>query len=183
MKIEIATKKDLKEIAKLMIEEFSKPPFNEKTNLKDVLKSLDFYLNIENIFIIRKTMRPPHTKVCGLFGARFLDARNSPHLKRCGFLKNFDIKEKDEIIGVLEFVTEQWWEGKVIIIKDLVIKNKYKGNGFGKLLMRKLEKYAKQKKIKSINFQTNKKAISVKFYEKLGYKIKKNTIFMRKEIR
>ena len=143
-RIENAQKKDLKEIAKLMIEELSKPPFNEKTNLKSVLKSLNFYFNIEKIFILR---------------------------------------EKGEIVGILEFITEQWWEGKVIIIEDLVIKNKYKSKGFGKLLMKKLEKYAKQKKLKSINFQTNKKAISVKFYEKLGYKVKKNTIFMRKEIR
>ena len=144
IKIENAKKKDLKEIGKLMLDEFRKPPFNEKDKIESVLKSLNFYFNIEKIFIV---------------------------------------KEKDEIVGVLVFVVEQWWEGKAVIIEDLVIKKSDRGKGFGKLLMKKLEKYAKQKKIKSINFQTSKKAISVKFYEKLGYKIKKNTIFMRKEIR
>ena len=48
---ENAKKKDLKENAKLMIEELSKPPFNEKTNLKSVLKSLNFYFNIESSMV------------------------------------------------------------------------------------------------------------------------------------
>ena len=43
MKIRKATKKDLKEIAELMINEYSKPPFKENEPIKNVLKSLEFY--------------------------------------------------------------------------------------------------------------------------------------------
>ena len=43
MTVRKATKNDIREIAKLMIEEFSKPPFNEKTTINSVIKSLNFY--------------------------------------------------------------------------------------------------------------------------------------------
>ena len=50
MKIKKATKKDLKEIAKLMKTEFAKPPFKEKASLNAVLKSLNFYMKIGKIY-------------------------------------------------------------------------------------------------------------------------------------
>ena len=48
MKIRRATKKDFKEIANLMNEEFSKPPFNERSSLKNILKSIRFFYKIGN---------------------------------------------------------------------------------------------------------------------------------------
>ncbi len=46
VRIRKATRKDLKHIAKLMLSEFSKRPFNETVSLKAALKSLEFYLKI-----------------------------------------------------------------------------------------------------------------------------------------
>ena len=51
MRIRKAAKKDIKEIAKLMIEEFSKPPFKEKTTINSVIKSLNFYFKIGKAFV------------------------------------------------------------------------------------------------------------------------------------
>ena len=51
MRIRKATKKDIREIAKLMIEEFSKPPFKEKTTINSVINSLNFYLKIGKAFV------------------------------------------------------------------------------------------------------------------------------------
>ena len=51
MRIRTATKKDIGEIAKLMLEEFSKPPFNEKTTINSVIKSLNFYFKIGKAFV------------------------------------------------------------------------------------------------------------------------------------
>ncbi len=51
MRIRKATKKDITEIAKLMIEEFSKPPFKEKTTINSVIKSLNFYFKIGKAFV------------------------------------------------------------------------------------------------------------------------------------
>ena len=51
MKIRKATKKDIKEIAKLMLKEFSKPPFKEKTTINSVIKSLNYYFKIGKAFV------------------------------------------------------------------------------------------------------------------------------------
>ena len=144
MKIRKAIKKDLKEIGKLMKKEFSKPPFNERDSINNVLKSLNFYF-----------------KICKIYAA----------------------KVEKEIVGVIIFKTEQYWEGSVIIIEDLAIKEKFKKQNIGKELMKFVEKYAKKKKIKSILFATHKKSKAVKFYEKMNYKKEKNTIIMRKNFK
>ena len=144
MKIRKAKKEDLQEVGKLMLEEFSKPPFNEKVLFNNVLKSLSFYFNIGIIYILL---------------------------------------EKNKIIGVVVFKIEQYWEGKVIIIEDLAVKEKYKRKGIGRLLINKVENYAKNNKIKYINFLTNKKSKSIKFYKKLGYKLLKNTVAFKKKIK
>ena len=51
MEIRKATKKDLKEVGKLMRGEFSKPPFNEKDSIQSVLKSLNFYNKVGQIYL------------------------------------------------------------------------------------------------------------------------------------
>ena len=51
MKIRKAIKEDLKDVGKLMRQEFSKYPFNEKDSIKDILESLKFYFKIGNIFV------------------------------------------------------------------------------------------------------------------------------------
>jgi len=144
MRIRLATKKDIKEIGRLMLSEFTKPPFNEKALLPAVIKSLQYYFKIGKIFVA--------------------------------------VKEK-EIVGVLVFKTEQWWEGPVIIIEDLAIKHEHKRKGIGKALMEKIEKYVKKNKIKKITFKTHKKSEALKFYKKIGYKIPKNIIEMEKHHR
>ena len=86
-----------------------------------------------------------------------------------------------EIAGVVVCKIEQYWEGKVIIIEDLIVKHEFKRKGIGKELMKFVEDYAKKKKIKSIYFSTNKDAEAVGFYEKIGYVKSNKTIFMRKK--
>jgi len=144
MKIRKATKKDLKEIGKLMLEEFSKQPFNEKNKLDDVLKSLNFYFKIGKIYIA---------------------------------------VNEEEIIGVLIFKIEQYWEGKVLIIEDLAVREDFKNQGVGKSLMEFILGFAKNKNIKRILFETNKKSPSVNFYKKIGYSKYKNRISMGKKIK
>ncbi len=51
MRIREATKKDIGEIAKLMMGEFSKPPFEEKTIINSAIKSLTFYFKIGKSFV------------------------------------------------------------------------------------------------------------------------------------
>ena len=144
MKIKKATKKDLKEIAKLMRTEFAKPPFKEKASLNAVLKSLNFYMKIGKIYTAQ-------------------------------------IKQK--IIGIIIFKEEQFWKGRIILIEDLAIDEKVKKQGIGKKLVNYVESHAKKRKAKFIGFITHKKSNAVKFYQKQGYKIKKDSIIMRKDIK
>ena len=144
MKIRKATKKDLRKIAEIMRTEFAKPPFKEIESFSVVLKSLNFYFKIGNIYVA--------------------------------------IMDK-KIVGVVVFKIEQYWEGQVIIIEDLAVEEKFKKQEIGKRLMNYIESYAKKKKIKSICFSTHKKSSAVKFYQKQGYKLDKNTVFMRRKIK
>ena len=144
MKIRKATRKNLKEIGILMKKELSKPPFNEKDSMKNVLKSLNFYHKIAEIYFA---------------------------------------EENKEIIGVLVFQIEQWWEGPIIIIQDLVVKKDFQKQNVGKDLMKFVEKYDINKKAKQIYFETNKKSRAIKFYKKSGYKINKDRISMSKKLK
>ena len=144
MKIRKATSKDYKQIANLMNEEFSRPPFNEKSNLNAILKSIKFFHKIGNI--------------------------------------NLAVENK-EIVGVVVFKQEQYWEGPAILIEDLAIRRDFQKKGIGTLLMKDLEKRAKKKKINSIYFLTHKKSSAIIFYKKLGYKQSKNTVFFRKKLK
>ena len=144
MKIRGALKKDFKEIANIMIEEFSKPPFKEKSKTSSVIKSLDFYYKIGNIFVAIQDER---------------------------------------VVGLIVFKVEQWWEGPVIIIEDLAVKENFKKQNIGRKLMDKVEKYAKNVKASSINLVTNGKSSAIKFYIKQGYKKEKDRVFLRKSLK
>ena len=144
MTIRKATKKDIREIAKLMIGEFSKLPFNEKTTINSVIKSLNFYFKIGKVFVA---------------------------------------VEDKKIVGVVVFKVEQWWEGHVILIEDLAVKEDFKKRGIGKKLTDEVEKYGKRIKANAVSFATNSKPRAVKFYIKQGYKKEKNRIFMRKKLK
>ncbi len=142
--IKHAKKKDITGIAKLMLEEFSKPPFKEKNTINSVIKSLNFYFKIGKAFIAI---------------------------------------DNNKIIGVVVFKVEQWWEGPIVIIEDLAVKEDFKKQGIGKNLIDNVEHYAKKIKAKTVSFTTHKKSSAVKFYTKQGYKIEKNTLFMRKKVK
>ena len=143
MKIKNATRRNRKEIARLMLDEFSRPPYNEKTKLNAVLKSLDFYFSIGTVFV--------------------------------------SIVDRN-IVGVIVFKVEQYWEGPVILVEDLAVQERYEKKGITRSLMYELEEYANKNKMGSIYFNTNKKSVIVKFYKKLGYSIRKDIISMEKKL-
>jgi len=143
MKIRKATKKDIRKIAELMLEEFRKPPFNERAPISAVLKSLNFYFDIGKVYVA--------------------------------------INQK-EIIGIIVFKIEQHWEGSVVIIEDLAVKEEFKKQGIEKMLMDYVESYAKKNRLKRILFKTNKKSLSTKFYKKYGYKSRKDIIDFEKKV-
>ncbi len=54
MKIQKAKKKQLREIAELMLKEFAKPPYSQKESIEEVIKSLKFYFKLGEIYIYVK---------------------------------------------------------------------------------------------------------------------------------
>ncbi len=89
--------------------------------------------------------------------------------------------EKNKIVGCLVFKIEQYWQGKVIIIEDLAVKQEFKRFGIGKSLLNELENYANKNEMFMICFNTNRKSPAIKFYRKYGYKQRRDiTHFERK---
>jgi len=97
--------------------------------------------------------------------------------------KSFIAVENKEIIGVIIFKTERYWEGEVVVVEDLAVKEEDRDQGVGHKLMLEVEKYAKKNKAKKVSFDTHKKSSAVKFYKEQGYKINQNTVSLSKKIR
>lgn len=75
--------------------------------------------------------------------------------------------DEQKIVGILGFKTEA---GVAYIGTMLVARNKRR-KGIGRLLLEKVVEVAKRDNVHKIYLQTGKDWQSVKFYEKLGYKI------------
>lgn len=54
MKIRKATEKDLKEITKIFVEEFGKPPYNEQWKEKTALTKIKHYFKTGKIFVVEE---------------------------------------------------------------------------------------------------------------------------------
>jgi phosphinothricin acetyltransferase len=96
--------------------------------------------------------------------------------KKC---KSVIIKDEKKIIGfgslVLHIVP---CRGYVGTIEDVVIDERYRGQGLGKKLVIQLLEIGKQKKIKTINLTSNPKRLAArKLYESLGFKLKDTNVF------
>jgi len=86
------------------------------------------------------------------------------------------LAEKDgEAVGMaLYFFAYYTWVGKTLYLDDLYVKEKYRGNKIGSLLMQKMMDVAKEEKCKRLRLQVlhwNDKAIE--FYKKSGFIVDK----------
>lgn len=79
----------------------------------------------------------------------------------------------DEIIGMaLYFFAYYTWVGKSLYLDDLYVKEKYRGNNVGSLLMQKMMEVAKAENCKRLRLQVlhwNEPAID--FYNKNGFTV------------
>ncbi|MFP4423732.1 MAG: GNAT family N-acetyltransferase [Candidatus Woesearchaeota archaeon] len=91
---------------------------------------------------------------------------------------NFFVFCENEILGLIIFKVEQWWEGPVVIIEDLAVKRR--SEGIGTALMQKVEKYARQISAESISLCTKKEVVP--FYIKQDYQ-EEDTVCLKKKLR
>lgn len=90
------------------------------------------------------------------------------------FLHGFIARdENNEVIGYVTFFFAYYtWIGKSLYMDDLYIREKYRGQGFGTLLINKVTDYARETKCSRLRWQVsdwNEPAIA--FYKSLGAKI------------
>jgi len=93
--------------------------------------------------------------------------------------KFYVYEETNQILGamLLEIYSDYIYLHTIIVDKD------NRGKGIGTKLMQKLEQLAKDKKITSIEADTEEENIKMQaLFKKLGYKRGKNFIFFMKEI-
>jgi ribosomal protein S18 acetylase RimI-like enzyme len=75
-----------------------------------------------------------------------------------------------KLIGFLWSYSRIFLEEKRMYINSLIINNNYRGEGYGKLLIEELEKYAIEKSIYAIDVTTASfKTDAIKFYGNIGF--------------
>ena len=101
----------------------------------------------------------------------------------------FVAEEKEKIIGYSRIHLFKWYNGAHIV--TILIDEKYRRKGYGKMLIKEMEKYAKTKGMKILTLDTepdNSEALI--FYLKNGYKIcgykenlnGKSTVYLSKKL-
>jgi GNAT superfamily N-acetyltransferase len=82
----------------------------------------------------------------------------------------FVLEKKGKIIGIaLYYYKYSTWKGKCIFLEDIIVTEKERGKGFGKLLFNEVVKVAKKQKVRRLEWQVlewNTDAIA--FYKKYG---------------
>ncbi len=94
-------------------------------------------------------------------------------MEEAGFGRNpiwkaFVIEVDDKIVGMsLFYVRYSTWKGRRLYLEDLIITQKFRGHGFGKMLLDKTIEYAKENKYFGIVWQVlDWNTPAVDFYKK-----------------
>ena len=100
----------------------------------------------------------------------FVESGFGPNPVWWAFVAVSPSSQGDVIIGfALYYIRFSTWKGQRMYLEDLLVTEKMRGKGIGKLLFDALIKEAKEKKLDGINWQVldwNEPAIN--FYKKLG---------------
>ncbi len=82
--------------------------------------------------------------------------------------KAFVVEVDDKIVGMsLFYVRYSTWKGRRLYLEDLIITQKFRGHGFGKMLLDKTIEYAKENKYFGIVWQVlDWNTPAVDFYKK-----------------
>ncbi len=83
--------------------------------------------------------------------------------------------EQNEIVGIaLCFEAYSTWVGKYLFLEDLIVNEKYRGQGIGGNLIKEVFRTAKKAGYKRVRWQVlNWNSKAIEFYEKIGADIDK----------
>jgi len=98
-------------------------------------------------------------------------------------LKNQDVfvvEIDSKIIGFVIISTTSDKEKR--FLDEFWIKKEHQGQGFGKEIMKFVERFYKSNGVKKLELVADRRANAFKFYKKLGYKENNDLVFMNKRI-
>ena len=75
--------------------------------------------------------------------------------------------ENNDMIGFISYILKD----QEMFVSKLYVKNKFRGQGFGKFLIKEIKERAKNANRRRITLSVNKKNKAVDFYKKHGFKI------------
>ena len=81
----------------------------------------------------------------------------------------FALDEKNNALGFVLGVVEQWWDGRYYCIKDFCVHPEHQGQLIGSQIMLKLIESMREMHVKSMSVHTRCTADSIRFYEKFGF--------------
>ena len=87
-----------------------------------------------------------------------------------------------EIVGGIFAHEKVWWNNSEVFVEEMFVKPQLQRNGYGSLLLGKVEEYVKEKGLAGITLSTNKYAPAPCFYRKNGFVDCEHVLFMAKEI-
>ena len=86
------------------------------------------------------------------------------------------INKKGYLIGFVRVLSDFVFKAEIY---DVIVAKKYRGLGFGELLVKEVLHHKKLKKVRQFNLQCLEDMVP--FYEKFGFKEVKGLIYMRKD--
>lgn len=130
------------------------------------------------ISIITKEISPLSVKIKELF--KLLDEHNTSHCSPdiCHLTQPEDFAKLNSILIGIEYNNQLAGMGGLIFFSDyaeitrMFVKDEFKGNGFGKALLKELELIAQSKKLKALKLETNANfKAAVQLYYKMGFNV------------
>jgi GNAT superfamily N-acetyltransferase len=131
------------------------------------------------VTILMAAYNPPpwNDHWAGETGKKYL----SELMTNSGFM-GYVVVEADEIVGAMFAHRKTWWTNDEIFIDELFVKPDQQRHGCGKMLMDRAEELAKELGLGGVTLLTNKHHPAKSFYEKNGYAIAEQVIFMYKKV-
>ena len=98
--------------------------------------------------------------------------------KFVGYVLEYDT----QIVGGLFAHEKVWWNNSEVFVEEMFVMSEYQRNGYGSMLIEKVESYVVENRLAGITLSTNKYAPAPMFYRKNGFVDCEHVLFMAKEI-
>ena len=92
------------------------------------------------------------------------------------------IEADNGVFGGIFAHEKVWWNNSEVFVEEMFIKPELQGQGYGSMLLGRVEEYIKEKGLAGITLSTNKYAPAPKFYKKNGFVDCEHVLFMCKEM-